>query len=72
MIKQKITKYLIDGKKRNCIDFNLLMYVHYPELSSNSYLQMTYDTFYHLLLPGVKTLKEIAKSEKIIKGDIIL
>ena len=69
MIKQKITKHLIDGNKRDCIDLNRLMYVHYPEAFPDAYIQMTYDTFYHHALTGVKTLAEIASYEKVIKGN---
>ncbi len=68
-MNQKVSKHKIDGKKRDCIDFNLLMYVHYPEDSPDSYIQMTYDTFYYHALTGVKTLAEIASYEKVIKGN---
>ena len=67
-MNQKVSKHKIDGKKRDCIDFNRLMYVHYPEDSPDSYIQMTYDTFYYHALTGVKTLAEIALWEKIVKG----
>lgn len=67
-MNQKVSKHKIDGKKRNCIDLNRLMYVHYPEDSPDSYIQMTYDTFYYHALTGVKTLAEIASYEKVIKG----
>lgn len=69
MINQKVSRHKIDGKKRDCIDFNRLMYVHYPEDSPDSYIQMTYDTFYYHALTGVKTLAEIASYEKVIKGN---
>lgn len=69
MINQKVTKHKIDGKKRDCIDFNRLMYVHYPEYASDAYIQMTYDSFYYHALTGVKLLEEIASYEKVIRGN---
>jgi hypothetical protein len=72
MINQKVSRHKINGKKRDCIDLNRLMYVHYPEHSPDAYIQMTYDTFYYHALTGVKTLEEIASYEKIIKGNEVL
>lgn len=69
MINQKVSRHKIDGKKRDCIDLNCLMYVHYPEAFPDAYIQMTYDTFYYHALTGVKTLAEIASYEKVIKGN---
>lgn len=71
-MNQKASRHKIDGKKRDCIDFNRLMYVHYPEDSPDSYIQMTYDTFYYHAGTGVKTLAEIALYEKIIRGNEVL